>query len=216
MSSSIIGGSDIFFLFFVSGYGDLAFNAEDYLICGVSVIFQSLYLVLVQRSSQQLTATETLHLNSYNTFPLLMAAALFFNEFQEGSRNFLYDDSVFVFMFLLVVCMGCMLNYLLFLCTAYNSALTTSIVGTLKNIVQTSIGLFTFGGVAINLFTALGITMNLSGGILYSYAKYSESKKKIMGDMKKVSSMKAMENGTAGKLGDAEKNHLENSTHRKL
>lgn len=183
----------------IAGYGDLAFNMEDYFICGVSVICQSLYLVLVQMSSQQLSATETLHLNSYNTLPLLLGAAVVFSEFQEGAKHFLYNDAGFLFMFWLVVCMGCMLNYLLFLCTTYNSALTTSIMGTLKSIVQTSIGMFTFGGVAVNLFTMLGIAMNLSGGVLYSYAKYSESKQKSDGTLRKVHSLETIENGKSDK-----------------
>ena len=80
-------------------------------------------------------------------------------------------------MFSLVIGMGCALNYLLFLCTTYNSALTTSVTGTLKSIIQTTIGVFTFGGISINVFTLSGIVMNLSGGVLYSLTKYQEKVK---------------------------------------
>lgn len=58
-----------------------------------------------------------------------------------------------------------------------NSALTTSVVGTLKSVVQTTMGMFTFGGVAINAPMVAGVSMNLSGGIVYTYAKYLESEK---------------------------------------
>ena len=158
----------------VSGYGDLAFDLECYVMGFASVISQSLYLVLVQMRSQNLTALETLHLNSYNTFPLLLTASLLFGEFNDGLRAFQYHNVGFVFMFSLVIVMGCVLNYLLFLCTTYNSALTTSVTGTLKSIIQTAVGIFTFGGISINVFTFTGICMNLSGGVLYSWTKYQE------------------------------------------
>jgi len=63
----------------------------------------------------------------------------------------------FVATFSVVTVFGCLLNYLLFLCTTYNSALTTSVTGTLKTIIQTVIGMFTFGGISINVFTILGL-----------------------------------------------------------
>lgn len=58
-----------------------------------------------------------------------------------------------------------------------NSALTTSVVGTLKSVVQTTIGMFTFGGVQFNPALIAGVTINLSGGLVYTHAKYLESKK---------------------------------------
>lgn len=59
-------------------------------------------------------------------------------------------------------------------CFSNNSALTTSVVGTLKSVVQTTMGMFTFGGVAINPAMVTGVTVNLCGGIAYTYAKYLE------------------------------------------
>ena len=58
-----------------------------------------------------------------------------------------------------------------------NSALTTSVVGTLKSVAQTTMGMFTFGGVAINPALLTGVIMNLTGGIFYTYAKYLDSKR---------------------------------------
>ena len=58
-----------------------------------------------------------------------------------------------------------------------NSALTTSVVGTLKSVAQTTMGMFTFGGVSFNPALLTGVTMNLTGGIFYTYAKYRESQR---------------------------------------
>jgi len=80
--------------------------------------------------------------------------------------------------FQLVLVGGCLLNYLLFLCTTHNSALTTSVTGAVKSVGQTAVGMFTFGGIAINVFTLSGIFLNLFGGILYTFVKYKASEAK--------------------------------------
>ncbi|GFY11059.1 hypothetical protein TNCV_4470451 [Trichonephila clavipes] len=83
-------------------------------------------------------------------------------------------DFGFILCFIIQVVTGVLLNYSLFLCTAKNSALTTSLVGVLKSILQTVIGFFTFGGVKFNSLNIFGISLNMFGGIMYSYAKYNE------------------------------------------
>ena len=133
----------------------------------------------MQKYGSELGAGETLHLNSYNTLPLLLGCAIINGELVNGIRNFEFTNLAFVCTFTTVISVGCLLNYLLFLCTTYNSALTTSITGSLKAIVQTVIGFFTFGGISINLFTMLGIGMNLGGGILYTFVKYYANQRKV-------------------------------------
>ena len=84
------------------------------------------------------------------------------------------SDMGLMFMLMTVISMGCLLNFLLFLCTVHNSALTTSLTGSLKSICQTIIGMFTFGGIDFNVFTLSGIAVNLSGGLMYTLAKYRD------------------------------------------
>lgn len=160
---------------FVAGYGDLTFDLMAYSLGLTSVVSQAIYLLLVQRFSEKISAAETLHLNSYNTLPILLVCSLLFGEFHKAIADFAFYDVGFVLTFMSVIVFGCLLNYLLFLCTTYNSALTTSVAGTLKSIVQTFIGMFTFGGISINVFTLSGIVLNLSGGILYTFVKFISS-----------------------------------------
>ena len=152
---------------------------QAYIIGSLGVVTQALYLVLLQKCSQSLSAVETLHLNSYNTLPFLLVVCSVSGQLSQAMFNFPYQNMMFVFVFILVIVMGCGLNYMLFLCTTYNCALTTSITGTLKSIVQTAIGMFTFGGISINTYTITGICLNLTGGMGYSFTKWKESQVKI-------------------------------------
>lgn len=65
-------------------------------------------------------------------------------------------DLNFQVIFWLLVTLGAILNYSLFLCTSLNSALTTSLVGVAKSSVQTLLGFFTFGGVSYQPWNVAG------------------------------------------------------------
>ena len=58
--------------------------------------------------------------------------------------------------FVLLVFSGSLLTYSQFLCAALCSALTASLVGVAKSVLQTIIGLFTFGGVRFHPLNVLG------------------------------------------------------------
>lgn len=57
-----------------------------------------------------------------------------------------------------------------------NSALTTTIVGTLKGVIATTLGFFFLGGVDFHLLNICGILLNTAGGVSYSVIKYQGSK----------------------------------------
>ncbi len=111
------------------------------------------------------------------------------------------DNVGFLLTFALLICSGCLLTFSQFLCAAVCSAVTTSLVGVAKSVLQTSVGFFTFGGVrwvghsgscpfclgggividtcgCQNRFSAVnvaGICLNTLGACTYSYVKYRES-----------------------------------------
>ena len=74
--------------------------------------------------------------------------------------------------------LGVVLNYALFLCTLYNSALATTVVGVLKGVVATLLGFFFLGGVPFHVVNLAGITMNMVGGVWYTVIKYQEKKRR--------------------------------------
>nr|XP_042906162.1 UDP-galactose/UDP-glucose transporter 7 isoform X1 [Parasteatoda tepidariorum] len=157
----------------LAGLGDLQFDLQAYAYGTFSVLVQALYLTLSQKHLENSTALNILYLNSYNTVPLYIFLCLF-SESVEILKYGKFTDYGFLLCLGIQTSMGVLLNYSLFLCTAKNSALTTSLVGVIKSILQTVIGFFTFGGVKFNPLNVFGITLNLFGGILYSYSKYVE------------------------------------------
>lgn len=80
-----------------------------------------------------------------------------------------WQDRGFVLLILLSACMGSVLNYSIFLCTTVNSALTTAVVGTTKNIATTYIGMVAFPDYSFNWVNFLGINVSVLGSVYYSY-----------------------------------------------
>lgn len=182
------------FLFLFSGYGDLSFNLLGYTCGALSNIAQSIYLLLVQRATDgKLSIVESLQLNCINTLPFLAIFCVLNGEAFEVTKYEFINDVSFLTVFFLAISIGCLLNYSLFLCTSLTSALTTSVVGGLKALAQTILGLFTFGGVSHNVATFLGITMSVTGGLSYIFAKYKENIEKHSVDLRKVMSFSTAE-----------------------
>ena len=75
--------------------------------------------------------------------------------------------------------LGSVLNYSIFLCTAYNSALTTAVVGCLKNVLTAYLGMILFSDFSYNVLNFLGINVSIAGSIYYTYCElYKKFKSK--------------------------------------
>nr|XP_057927194.1 UDP-N-acetylglucosamine/UDP-glucose/GDP-mannose transporter isoform X2 [Doryrhamphus excisus] len=82
-------------------------------------------------------------------------------------------EATFVICFLLSCIMGFMLMYSIVLCSHYNSALTTTVVGAVKNVGVALIGIFVGGDYRFSWNNFLGLSICLSGGLAYSYLTFS-------------------------------------------
>ena len=70
--------------------------------------------------------------------------------------HFSFSDLDFFVTFLVLILAGCVLTYSQFLCAAVCSALTASLVGVAKAVLQTFIGFFVFGGVKFHPLNIFG------------------------------------------------------------
>ena len=88
------------------------------------------------------------------------------------TRMSVYDGwgkSDFILIFMCAALLGSVLNYSIFVCTTINSALTTAVVGCLKNVVTTYIGMLIFPDYAFNWWNFLGINISILGSLYYTY-----------------------------------------------
>ena len=74
----------------------------------------------------------------------------------KNQINILNTETGFIATFIILVLSGCILTFSQFLCAAVSSALTASLVGVAKSVLQTLIGFFTFGGVPFHPLNILG------------------------------------------------------------
>merc|ERR1719412_564497 len=97
-----------------------------------------------------------IHINAFNTLPVFALATILFGELLPVAESRALRDPTFYSIFLLLLVSGGILTYSQFLCASVCSALTASLVGVGKSVLQTVIGFFTFGGVKFHPLNVIG------------------------------------------------------------
>ncbi|KAK4277070.1 hypothetical protein QN277_015124 [Acacia crassicarpa] len=166
----------------IAALGDFSFDLFGYSLAFCSVFFQTMYLVLVERSGAEdgLSSVEIMFYNSFLSLPFLMFLIIATGEFPDSLSVLFAKFSSLSFLVILILSlvMGIALNYTMFLCTVVNSALTTTIVGVLKGVGSTTLGFVLLGGVQVHALNVTGLVINTAGGVWYSYAKYLQKMSK--------------------------------------
>ncbi|XP_047382824.1 UDP-N-acetylglucosamine/UDP-glucose/GDP-mannose transporter isoform X5 [Sciurus carolinensis] len=133
---------------FVAAGSDLAFNLEGYIIVFLNDIFTAANGVYTKQKMDP-KATE-------------------FNQ---------WKNVLFVMQFLLSCFLGFLLMYSTVLCSYYNSALTTAVVGAIKNVSVAYIGMFVGGDYIFSLLNFVGLNICMAGGLRYSFLTLSSQLK---------------------------------------
>ncbi|KAK9130215.1 hypothetical protein Sjap_010702 [Stephania japonica] len=166
----------------IAALGDFSFDIFGYGMALTSVFFQTMYLVLVEKSGAEdgLSSVELMFYNSLLSLPCLLFLIIATGEFPNSLSLLFGKVNSFAFLLILILSlvMGIVLNFTMFWCTIVNSALTTTIVGVLKGVGSTTLGFIVLGGVKFHALNVTGLVINTAGGIWYSYAKYQEKKNK--------------------------------------
>ncbi|GAX76987.1 hypothetical protein CEUSTIGMA_g4434.t1 [Chlamydomonas eustigma] len=162
----------------LAGAGDLEFDLMGYLYSLTSCVTQAAYFVLVEiQGAKGISATEMLWYNSISCLPMLMVSTWYSGEWILMESTFyraLTKHGLTDTLLAIALCStgGIILNFSQFLATVVGSALFVTILNNVKTVVVIVLGFFLLGGAQLTPLMALGIVINLSGGVWYGQQKF--------------------------------------------
>ncbi|XP_053433090.1 UDP-N-acetylglucosamine/UDP-glucose/GDP-mannose transporter isoform X2 [Nycticebus coucang] len=133
---------------FIAAGSDLAFNLEGYVFVFLNDVFTAANGVYTKQKMDP-KATE-------------------FNQ---------WKNVLFIIQFLLSCFLGFLLMYSTVLCSYYNSALTTAVVGAIKNVSIAYIGMLVGGDYVFSVLNFVGLNICMAGGLRYSFLTLSSQLK---------------------------------------
>ena len=164
----------------VAAATDLSFNAGGYAAIGVNNLMTALYLVMMKRPSlSSLDSKAMLFYSAALSVPLLGGAAVVVG---EPARVVAFTGAGrpgFAVVMALAGCMGAFINHATMVCTRANGPLTTSVVGSAKNIVMTVVGMLAFGDYVYAPWNMAGLAVSASGTVWYAASEWRAMRQRV-------------------------------------
>jgi GDP-mannose transporter len=164
---------------FLAAITDLSFDLVGYLWMAAHVLTQAAYVLYIRKVKQDIKLTEDQMViyNNAISLPIFLVISMLNQEIVPAVNSENWQNNSFIFIFLASGIMGLLISLSTFLLMSVAGATTFAVVGALNKIPLTILGYIIFSN-PIDLKNGVCVTIGLLAGLLYSKAKYDESKKK--------------------------------------
>mmetsp|Transcript_8270 Transcript_8270/g.17519 ORF Transcript_8270/g.17519 Transcript_8270/m.17519 type:complete len:355 (+) Transcript_8270:141-1205(+) len=159
----------------VAALGDLSFNLIGYIVIFFNDLFTALNGVILKKTSEEYRKSKmtVLYLNSLLSATGVSLIILLLPGETDRVQSFPeWGNTGFLVYLVFASLMGSVLNLAIFLCTSTNSALTTTVVGCLKNVLTSYLGMFIGGDYIFSWLNFAGINLSIAGSLIYARATF--------------------------------------------
>ncbi|KAH3697145.1 hypothetical protein DPMN_084633 [Dreissena polymorpha] len=160
----------------VAGATDLSFDLVGYTLIFINNLCTAANMVYTKQKleAKDLGQYGLLFYNSIFMVIPLLSLMLFNGEFELVYHYDQWSNIMFLGQFALSGVLGFILNYSIVLCTHHNSALTTTIIGVLKNLIVTYLGMILGGDYIFSWPNFLGLNISVIGSMIYTYLTFKK------------------------------------------
>jgi len=166
----------------IAASDDLAFNLVGYIFVLLNDLFSAGNNVYIKKKmeTKDIGKYGLLFFNSVCMLPPLFLYAYLSGDLQRSLDFEGWVDPWFCFQFFLCSIFGFIMMFTLVLCTHFNSALASTVIGCGKNIVVTYIGMFFGGDYVFSIVNFMGLNISILGTIVYTKVTFLEKNRQVV------------------------------------